>query len=329
MLENFGLDAHADAVYRLMLVRQDRKIEEIARQLGISVKKVAASLDRLTELRLLRRSLDADGGYLMPVTPTVVFQALLHQQQAELLRKQQEFVETQEAVTRLTAEYAALCCTGSRSEFEHIDGWDAVHARLTSLADWCATDCLSLVPGGGQSPESLEARRVLDQTMLKRGVKVLTVYMASMTNDKATLDYARWLTSIGGQVRTVPTLPLPLMIFDREAAVVARGASTLDTATVQLGGTAVMSMASALFDVVWTGATPLGEEPLREDGATAREREVLRLLAQGATDQVVAKRLALSLRTVRRIMADISDRLGARSRFEIAAKACERGWLAP
>lgn len=328
MLETFGLNAHAESVYRLMLVRQDRTVEEIAGQLGISSKKVAASLDRLTELRLLQRSPDADG-YLMPVTPSVVFQTLLHQQQAELLRKQQEYVETQEAVTRLTAEYAALCCTGSRSEFEHIDGWDAVHARLTSLADWCATECLSFVPGGAQSTESLEARKELDEAMLKRGVKVFTVYMASMTNDKPTLDYARRLTALGGQVRTVPALPLPLMIFDREAALVARGSGSFDTATVQLGGTAVMSMASALFDVVWAGATPLGAEPQREDGATAQEREILRLLAQGATDQVVAKRLALGLRTVRRIMADISERLGARSRFEIAAKACERGWLAP
>lgn len=328
MLEIFGLDARAEAVYRLMLVRQDRSVAEIAQQLDAEEHEVADALDRLTELRLLRRGPDGSE-YLMPVTPTVVFQSLLHQQQAELLRKQQEFVETQEAITRLTAEYAALCCTGSRSEFEHIDGWDAVHARLTSLADWCAAECLSFVPGGAQNAESLESRRAIDEALLKRGVKVLTVFMASMTNDKATLDYARWLASLGAQVRTVPTLPMPLMVFDREAAVLARNTGTLDTATVQVGGTAVLSVVSALFDVVWTGATPLGAEPQREDGATPQEREILRLLAQGATDQVVAKRLCLSLRTVRRVMADISDRLQARSRFEIAAKASERGWLAP
>lgn len=328
MLEIFGLDGQAEAVYRLMLVRQDRNIAEMARQLGAEDQKVADALDRLTELRLLRRGPDGSG-YLMPVTPTVVFQALLHQQQAELLRKQQEFVETQEAITRLTAEYAALCCTGSRSEFEHIEGWDAVHARLTSLADWCATECLSFIPGGAQNPESLEARRGLDEAMLKRGVRVLTVLMASMTNDKGTLDYARWLTALGGQVRTVPTLAVPMMVFDREAAMLARGSGTLDNATVQVCGTAVMTAVTALFDVVWTSATPLGAEPQRADGATAQEREILRLLAQGATDQVVAKRLCLSLRTVRRVMADISDRLEARSRFEIAAKASERGWLAP
>lgn len=328
MLEIFGLDARAEAVYRLMLVRQDRSITEIAEHLGADEQDVADALDRLTELRLLRRGPD-DSGYLMPVTPTVVFQAMLHQQQAELLRKQQEFVETQEAVTRLTAEYAALCCTGSRSEFEHIDGWDAVHARLTSLADWCATECLTFMPGGAQNPESLQERRSVDEVMLKRGVRVLTVMMASMTNDKTTLDYARWVTSLGGQVRTVPTLPLPLVVFDREAAMLARSLGALDTAAVQIGGTAVLAAVTALFDVVWAGATPLGSEPMREDGATAQEREILRLLAQGATDQVVAKRLCLSLRTVRRVMADISERLQARSRFEIAAKASERGWLAP
>ncbi|MEH1017726.1 helix-turn-helix transcriptional regulator [Micromonospora sp. CPCC 206060] len=49
---------------------------------------------------------------------------------------------------------------------------------------------------------------------------------------------------------------------------------------------------------------------------TEREREVLRLLAQGYTDESVARSLGVSLRTARRIAADLMVRLGARSRFQ-------------
>ncbi|MBR7837923.1 hypothetical protein KDL01_31920 [Actinospica durhamensis] len=87
------------------------------------------------------------------------------------------------------------------------------------------------------------------------------------------------------------------------------------------------SLRHGAVDLMWAGATPLGAEPERADGATAQGREFLRLLAQRATDQVVAKRLCLSMRTVRRVMAAISERLQGCSGFEIAAKAGEHGWL--
>jgi DNA-binding CsgD family transcriptional regulator len=52
-----------------------------------------------------------------------------------------------------------------------------------------------------------------------------------------------------------------------------------------------------------------------------REWEVLQILAQGCTDEAVARNLGISLRTVRRITADLMDRLGASSRFQAGLRA--------
>ncbi|SDK53829.1 helix-turn-helix domain-containing protein [Nonomuraea jiangxiensis] len=52
-----------------------------------------------------------------------------------------------------------------------------------------------------------------------------------------------------------------------------------------------------------------------------REWQVLQLLAQGCTDEAVARNLGVSLRTVRRITADLMERLDARSRFQAGLKA--------
>lgn len=329
MLQALGLDASTETVYRLVLSGQDCGVAEIAARSGCTETAVHDALDRLTELRLLRKSLEAPG-HLLPVTPAVAFHALLQQQQADLLRRQQEFVETQATVTRLTAEYTALCCNSSRHEFELIDGLDAIQSRLESLADRSVTDCMSFMPSGAQSAQSLEASRPLDEAMLARGVRVLTVYLDSVRNDGPTLNYARWLTRSGGEVRTVPSLPLRTVIFDRDVALIPADPDNSRDGAVQISGAGVMRAMVALFEQVWAGAAPFGSDRRRgRDAVTSQEREILRLLAQGLTDEVVGKRLGLGVRTVRRMMADISDRLGARSRFEIAAKASRCGWLEP
>ncbi|MEV4454832.1 LuxR C-terminal-related transcriptional regulator [Microbispora sp. NPDC049633] len=59
----------------------------------------------------------------------------------------------------------------------------------------------------------------------------------------------------------------------------------------------------------------------------AQERQLLKLLAEGLTDEGAARQLGLSQRTVRRMMAGIMERLGARSRFEAGLQAAKRGWL--
>jgi DNA-binding NarL/FixJ family response regulator len=44
-------------------------------------------------------------------------------------------------------------------------------------------------------------------------------------------------------------------------------------------------------------------------------------------DDVIARQLGISERTVRRRVADLAARLGAASRFQIGAQAARRGWV--
>ena len=55
------------------------------------------------------------------------------------------------------------------------------------------------------------------------------------------------------------------------------------------------------------------------DGLTPREREVLRLTAQGYTGQEIAERLVLSVRTVERHLATVYQKLGLQGRTARAA----------
>jgi DNA-binding NarL/FixJ family response regulator len=60
-----------------------------------------------------------------------------------------------------------------------------------------------------------------------------------------------------------------------------------------------------------------------------REREVLRLVAQGHTNQQVAERLALSVKTVETYRARLMEKLGLRTRADLVRYALSTGLLSP
>jgi DNA-binding NarL/FixJ family response regulator len=58
---------------------------------------------------------------------------------------------------------------------------------------------------------------------------------------------------------------------------------------------------------------------------TEREREVLALIAQGLTNQEIAERMGLSLKTDRNHVSNILNKLQVADRTEAAARAREAG----
>ena len=67
----------------------------------------------------------------------------------------------------------------------------------------------------------------------------------------------------------------------------------------------------------WTERDPLSD----------RERQVLRLAADGASGATIAAKLFLSEGTVRNYLSDAISKLGAANRVEAARMAREKGWL--
>ncbi|MEV7026219.1 helix-turn-helix transcriptional regulator [Kitasatospora sp. NPDC093558] len=328
MLSALGLDSVAETVYRTMLAEPMSGIAELCEQVSLPEAAVRDALDRLADLQLLRPSRETPGA-LRPVSPEVGLELILRRQEEELLRRQQELALSKAAAARAIAEYTDLRPGAGTDTAERLVGLDAIQAKLEILAAEVARECLSVMPGGAQSGASLEASRPLDESAMGRGVALLTLYQDSVRNDPDTLGYARWMTDLGGSVRTCPTLPPRMLLFDREVAVV-----PIDPADTRLGALCtrepgIVASLVALFEQTWQTAVPLGADRPQdaETGLAAGERELLKLLASGMTDEVAGRHLGISVRSVRRQMAALMERLEASSRFEAGLRAAQRGWL--
>lgn len=328
MLDMLGLDRTAETVYREMLSDPTGGIAELCDRLAMDETEVRDALDRLADLDLLRPSREVPGT-LRAVSPQLGLELIVRRQEDELLRRRQELEASKAAAARAIAEYADLRTDEPAPRAERLVGLDAIQARLEVLAREVTEECLSVMPGGAQSQASLDASRPLDESAMRRGVHLLTLYQDSVRHDPATLAYARWMTQHTGVVRTCPVLPPRMLVFDRRAAVV-----PIDPANTRLGALhttepGIVASLVALFEQTWASAVPLGADRVKDDdtGLNDSERELLRLLATGLTDEVAGRRLGISARSVRRVMAALMERLEASSRFEAGLKAAHRGWI--
>ena len=72
----------------------------------------------------------------------------------------------------------------------------------------------------------------------------------------------------------------------------------------------------------------LGEAP-PDDPLTARELEVVKLIAEGHTSEEIATQLVLSKKTVERHRANVLGKLGMRNRVDLTRYAIRRGLVEP
>lgn len=326
MFEALGFNKNAELVYLRILQFPDENVAVIAHHVQLAEARVDEALDELTRMSLVRAAGSDPRRALRPVDPTVGLARLLDHQRAELARRHQDLEESRAAFTTLIATHTDSAQTRPRDVQRMADA-SATRSRIAELTRSCQTEVCAFEPGGTPIA-SFATSQELDTDTLDRGIRMRILLLDSMRHDHPTLDYANWLVERGGEVRTVPALPLHMFIVDRAVAVVAGSADGVRGSAMVLSVNAVLEALMALFQSTWRTATPLGATRHRDqDGLSAQERQVLRLLGEGRTDETVSRRLGVSVRTARRVASHLHTRLGAQSRFQAGALAFARGWI--
>lgn len=138
--------------------------------------------------------------------------------------------------------------------------------------------------------------------------------------DGAEQAFARFAAAeeSGAQVRVValPELPCECLVIDDAIGCVA----TTDAGLPVLHETRdpnVVRTLVASFALAWRAGSPLSQlAALTADGDGDIKRAIVRLLADGAKDETIARSVGVSLRTCRRHVAEILSIVAATSRFQ-------------
>lgn len=326
VLERLGLDADAETVYRALLREPRRTASELAVETGLSVESVCRRVIRLTELRLVRRSWE-DPELLLPISPEIGLQALVAEQEGDVLSLQQELAHSRAAAQRLMAEYSALRTDSRSPGLERLTGVDEVRRRIQELGAAARVEIAAFCTGTRRE-EAPAASRSVDEEAVLRGVTLRGMYLDGARDHPATQRYARWAAEVGGEIRTLPALPLTMLIFDRTYALLPIDPAVTSAGAVVLSGKGALTALTALFEQFWLVGRPFGDQQVTKDGSLSdSERALLRLLGDGVTDEVAARSMGVSPRTARRMVSELMARLDARSRFQAGARAQARDWL--
>ncbi|MGP4000270.1 response regulator transcription factor [Streptomyces sp. 8N706] len=156
-----------------------------------------------------------------------------------------------------------------------------------------------------------------------RAGRVRIIYPTGALDVPRVAADAAWQQQRGAQVGLSSGLPPGAMLLTAAGAIVTTRPEGSDYAVIR--DPAVLRALDALAELLWQRSDIVRAEPERLP--TEAERQLLRMLVEGLTDQAVARRLGMSDRTVRRVVAQLMERLSAVSRFEAGVRAVERGWI--
>ncbi|MEU1621495.1 hypothetical protein ABZ479_29865 [Streptomyces sp. NPDC005722] len=206
---------------------------------------------------------------------------------------------------------------------ELILDWDQINGRLARATDATERDVITSHPGRRDRLHMSQIRS-RDEQLLRRGVKLRTLYHHTNRHDHWNRKWVAFVTELGAQVRTVPT-PIPKMIiFDsREAFIGVYEDGQLQPGALHIRHTEIVEFLRTVFDLQWERADPwvpgASESPepggdSTENGSTPvttpEHRSILWGLSQGKSQKQVAKEHGMSERTLISRLNVLKERLG-------------------
>jgi DNA-binding CsgD family transcriptional regulator len=214
---------------------------------------------------------------------------------------------------------AQLIARHQASGADRLHGLDEMNSFAEHLVANARREVVIL--SGRHRTGSFEFAVPVAEAVLRRGAELRLLWRSELIRTPTVAAHATWLRTRGAPPRIVPTLPTTMLLVDRSVAVVTTG----DDAVVNRAASAVSPLC-VLADQLWANSYS-GTRRQHPADQTPRHHKVLRLLADGLTDDAIARQVGVSVRTVRNDMAAAMLSLDARSRFQAGVRAAQLGLL--
>lgn len=325
MFEAFSVDPRLEQLYRTLLELPEATTDE----LGPLWEHDTLGLDEgLAQLSALGLVTHLEGAGPRAVPPEQAVAILVTREEEALEARRQQLQQSRESIPELVDAFVSARRRKAGEDVELLPEPALVRSRLFQLTAAAKRSVWSLHPGPGLQPAAIAAALPLERELSDRGLDCRLVVTTASLDSAPWLDYLAELEQLGQAVRTVWSLSQRTIVFDGEHAVIPYGDADRPGAYV-LHGEWLAAPLVNLFEEIWSQGEPLPSErpPVRGEVGDARMREVAALLALGIKDEAVARRLGVSVRTVRRLIAATMAELQASSRFLGGVNAVRRGWI--
>lgn len=284
------------------------------------------SLRRLSDLGLVT-SEDESSIQVAPDGPDLVFEILRTQIEHEYLDRRRAAADLRHDLTRILGEGLLSEAPGGSPPIEELPTAEATQVRLLELAGHARQEVLGMWT---RMPETTSPAAGAEQVVVDRAVRRGIGVRMICPTASARQGLAQRLVAVdGAALRTVVNPPLELHVFDRRVAVVVTNAPHQATAvSFMVRGQPLTHVLHCLFETWWRhgqDASAGTDGTLTE--VTGEDQVLLQLLADGVKDENAARQLGCSVRTVRRKVSALLDKLDSVSRFQAGVYAARRRWV--
>lgn len=315
-----GISEFEEQLYRRLVREPSATLSDLATVARRGTDATRRALDRLETAGLVSRQ--GKPSRYIPAAPDMAVEALI-------MRRQEELERCRIAAAALLADYREAA-RDSGHVVELIDGREATGQRFLQLLSTARREVLMF-----DKPPYLDSGdNPLEMEVLARGIEWRALYAPEAFDLPDRLTMVRAWQAAGEQARVCAQLPMKLVLVDRNVALlplIADDPMAAQHTGVLVHPSSLLTSLGMLFDMLWDRSIPLGSATsfpaAAADGRDGFDRALLQLLTAGAKDEAIARQLNVSLRTVRRRLANLMSEAGVASRFQLGVLAAQRGWV--
>ena len=322
VLHSLGLARDSEQLYFSLVPASGHTVEGVARLVQEPREGLVQKMTPLLELGLVE--LVEDRVVVPPLAEAV----------AELVQRESRAAATSaERLGALSRAVPHLVAASTRpgeedlAEVRPLDGELSTGGNpLELLGQMMRTsrgDLLWLRPDAWAMPREAAVNAVLAEAM-STGRRSRAIYPVRALTEAPEALEAR--ARIGEQVRVLSELPTRMFILGDAHAVLPEPLGAADEPRIHVRQRALVAVLTMWFESLWSRATPVRELESGEARPDLRQF-LLEQLVAGSTDEVIARKLGISLRTVRRRIAQLMADLGVDTRFQAGVEAARRGWV--
>jgi len=275
-----------------------------------------AAISELVEAGFAERA--PDRNMLLPVAPVAAFERVLTNLQAEFLDQQRQLFDAYAYLDGLRQRYIEKQPAGEADALADVRAEaGAFDETLQQLITEAVSEVLCWNIALQQLGDGASA--------VAAAPRVKTVYDTAFLHREGGVAALRRARSAGAELRIADALATRMLIIDSTAVVLPLQA-TPDGALLIRSALVVKAMRE-FFDMIWQRSVPWIDRDSADEVLTPLQRQVVALMAVGHSDEAVGEHLGISLRSVRRHVAELMERLGADTRFAAGIAAARAGLL--